>query len=55
MKIPDKWTTIATHTDTKKRLYEMKIIKEPGKIENYDDVIRRKLNMPPLKEQEKTE
>lgn len=35
------WTTIAVREETHKGLTEMKEIKSPGKLENYDDVIRR--------------
>jgi len=48
----DEWTTIATKKDTKKRLSEMKEMKSPGEIENYDDVIRRKMNMPLINDYE---
>ncbi len=50
----DEWTTIATHKDTKKRLFDLKTIKAPGKMDNYDDVIRREMNMPPIEESEDT-
>ena len=36
-------TTIAVQKDTQKRLSGMKIVKKPGRLENYDDVIRRSL------------
>jgi hypothetical protein len=38
-------TTIAVQKDTQKRLSDMKIVKKPGHLENYDDVIRRKMNL----------
>jgi len=40
------WTSIAIRRDTHERLDEMKI------TENFDDVIRRGMGMPPLKEKE---
>jgi hypothetical protein len=49
-----KWTSIAVIEDTHSRLEEMKTIKAPGKMENFDDVIRRKMDMPPVDETEVT-
>lgn len=40
------WTTIATTKDTKDRLTKKKQVKEAGKMENYNDVIRRCMDMP---------
>jgi hypothetical protein len=37
------WTSIAVQNDTQEKLADMKKIKKPGRIENYDDVIRREL------------
>jgi len=48
----DGWSTIATRIDTKERLFKMKTLKAPGKLENYDDVIRRGMDMPPVEETE---
>jgi hypothetical protein len=42
----EAWTSIAARKDTKKRLLEMKKMKSPGQLENYDDVIRRETGMP---------
>lgn len=39
--------------DTQTRLKEMKALKSPGEMENFDDVIRRKTGMPPLPDEEK--
>jgi len=49
------WTSIAVRDDTHTRLTDLKTIKEPGKMENYDDVIRRGMNMPPIEEMEETQ
>lgn len=46
----EAWTSIAARKDTKKRLLEMKKMKSPGQLENYDDVIRRGMNMPDVAE-----
>jgi predicted CopG family antitoxin len=40
------WTSIAIRVDTHERLDEMKI------TENFDDVIRRGMGMPPIKKTE---
>lgn len=45
-----KWTSIAVVEDTHSRLEQMKKIKAPGKMENFDDVIRRGMDMPPVEE-----
>jgi hypothetical protein len=45
-KVMEGWTTIATTKDTQERLSKKKIVKAPGKMENYNDVIRREMNMP---------
>jgi hypothetical protein len=42
------WTSIAARKDTKQRLFDMKKLKAAGKLENYDDVIRRGMNMPEI-------
>ena len=44
------WTSIAVRKNTHNRLEEMKVVKAPGKIENFDDVIRRGMDMPPIEE-----
>ena len=49
-----KWTSIAVVKDTHDRLEGMKTIKAPGKMENFDDVIRKGMNMPPIEEPEET-
>lgn len=46
--MPGDWTAIAIHGDTKDKLADMKRMKARGKLENYDDVIRRGMNMPPI-------
>jgi hypothetical protein len=46
----DEWTTIATRRDTQTRLSSLKKVKAPGKLDNYDDVIRRGFDMPPIEE-----
>ena len=45
------WTSIAVQKDTHDKLEEMKTVKSPGKIENFDDVIRRKTGMPTISEE----
>lgn len=40
------WTSIAIKRDTHGRLETMKTVKSPGKLENFDDVIRRGMKMP---------
>jgi hypothetical protein len=44
------WTSIAVRKDTHKNLEELKIVKSPGKIENFDDVIRRGMKMKKIDE-----
>jgi hypothetical protein len=41
-----KWTSIAVRNNTHDTLEQMKRIKSPGKLENFDDVIRRGMNIP---------
>jgi len=50
----DGWTSIAARKDTKMRLLKLKTAKAAGRMENYDDVIRRGMNMPPIEEPEET-
>lgn len=45
MREPKDWTTIPVKKDTHDQLEEMKILKAPGKIENFDDVIRRGMKL----------
>ncbi len=42
------WTSIAIKRDTHGRLETMKTVKSPGKLENFDDVIRRGMKMPDI-------
>lgn len=42
---PEDWTSIPVKRKTHDHLEGMKIVKAPGKLENFDDVIRRGMNM----------
>lgn len=48
---PEDWTTIGVKKDTHSKLEGMKIVKSPGRLENFDDVIRRKMDMDTPEEQ----
>lgn len=41
-----KWTSIAVKRNTHDTLADMKEKKDTGLLENFDDVIRRKLKLP---------
>lgn len=43
----EKWTTIAVREKTHSRLESMKMVKSPGKMENFDDVISRSIGLEP--------
>lgn len=49
-KLVQIWTSIAVRKDTHRILEGMKEIKAPGKLENFDDVIRRSIEAPPIEE-----
>lgn len=49
-RVPVDWTTVSVRNDTHDRLEEMKTVKAPGKIENFDDVIRRGMDMPKIED-----